>query len=281
MNSDHRQAAIVTGAGGGIGQAIARELAKQGYELVLCDLHAAALSALAAELRVSTHVDVAAGDITDRGYLATLLAAVGTRELSVLAHAAGVSPTMADGARIFEVNFRATEALVEAVLPRIAPGGVAVLVASSSGQLVAGWPLDKVASRVLDGGMPLLARLLLRSPKLAYPFSKRAVQLYAARMAPAFGARGARIVSVSPGLIDTSMGQRERSASREMDSMLAVTPAGRMGDPREIATTCAFLASPAASYVNGIDILVDGGMMAAINAAGGIRKIRTKQVSTS
>lgn len=281
MHNENRPAAIVTGASGGIGQAIARELAQQGFELILSDLHAAPLEALATDLRASTRVDVAAGDITESRYLEMLLAAVGNRELSVLAHAAGVSPTMADGGRIFAVNFRATQALVEAVLPRISRGGVAVLIASSSGQLVAGWPLDKVARSVLAGRMPLLARLLLRSSKLAYPFSKRAVQLYAARMAPAFGSRGARIVSVSPGLVDTSMGQRERSASREMESMLAVTPAGRMGDPREIATTCAFLASPAASYVNGIDILVDGGMMAAIHAAGGIRKIRTKHVSPS
>jgi NAD(P)-dependent dehydrogenase (short-subunit alcohol dehydrogenase family) len=267
-------AAIVTGAAGGMGQAIARVLAQQGRALVLSDLLEEPLERLAAELRPHAAVDVVAGDVTDPGYSEALVAALKDRPLAVLAHAAGVSPSMADGKRIFAVNFTATQRLVEAALPRMARGGVAVLIASNSGQLLAGWLVDRVVKRLVARRMSLLAGLMLRSPRLAYPLSKRALQLYVPHLAPAFGERGARIVSLSPGMIDTSMGRQERAATRGMmDKMLAVTPARRMGDAREIAAVVAFLASPAASYISGTDILVDGGTVAGITAAGGVLKL--------
>ncbi len=115
---------------------------------------------------------------------------------------------------------------------------------------------------------------MLRSPRMAYPLSKRAVQLYAAAMAPAFGKMGARIVSLSPGIIDTDMARLEGRAGPEMARMIEVTPLGRSGNPAEIASVVSFLASPAASYINGTDILVDGGTVAGINAAGGVMKLR-------
>jgi NAD(P)-dependent dehydrogenase (short-subunit alcohol dehydrogenase family) len=92
-------------------------------------------------------------------------------------------------------------------------------------------------------------------------------------MATAFGERGARIVSVSPGIIDTNMARQERAAEKVMVRMLAVTPAGRLGEPSEVAAVVAFLASEAASYITGTDILVDGGTVAGVTRAGGVLKI--------
>lgn len=115
---------------------------------------------------------------------------------------------------------------------------------------------------------------MLRSPRTAYPLSKHAVQLYAAMMAPAFGRGGARIVSLSPGIIDTDMGRLEQRAGREMTRMIALTPLGRSGRAEEIASIVASLASPAASYISGTDILVDGGTVAGIAAVGGVMAIR-------
>jgi NAD(P)-dependent dehydrogenase (short-subunit alcohol dehydrogenase family) len=103
--------------------------------------------------------------------------------------------------------------------------------------------------------------------------SKRAVQLYAQSMSPAFGKVGARIVSLSPGMIDTAMGRLEQQAGPEMDRLLAVTPLARMGQSSEIASVVAFLASPSASYITGTDILVDGGTVAGVDAAGGPMKL--------
>ena len=109
---------------------------------------------------------------------------------------------------------------------------------------------------------------------MAYPLSKRAVQLYAEAMAPAFGKMGARIVSLSPGIINTSMARLEQQAGPEMDKIIAVTPLARMGHVDEIAAVVAFLVSPAASYITGTDILVDGGTVAGVNAAGGVMSLR-------
>ena len=180
---------------------------------------------------------------------------------------------MADGKRVLDINFTATTRLVEKLLPHMAPGGVAILIASNSGQTIARPLFDNALKKVTKGGRSLILKLMLRNSRMAYPMSKRAVQLYAKAMSPAFGKVGVRIVSLSLGIIDANMGRLEQKAGPEMDKMIAVTPLGRMGEPNEIASVVAFLASPAASYITGTDILVDGGTVAGIEAAGGPLKL--------
>lgn len=265
--------AVVTGAAGGMGSAIAMALADRGYAIVLCDLHAEPLQELARTLEGKAAVSVISGDVTAPDYPARIIAAVGARKIAVLGHAAGVSPSMADGARVFAINFTATTHLVEALLPHMAVGGVVVLVASNSAQLIARPIFDRALKKVMRGKSSLVLKLMLRSSRTAYPMSKRAIQLYAIAMAPAFGKMGARVVSLSPGIIDTAMGRLEQKAGPEMDKMIAVTPLGRMGQSAEIASVVAFLASPAASYITGTDILVDGGTVAGIEGVGGVLKL--------
>ena len=265
---------IITGATGGMGRAIATAFSRKGRPLLLCDVSAEALDALSASLSSTAPVTVLAGDVSEPAFPARLIAALGSARVATLVHAAGVSPSMADGKRVFEVNFTATKALVEAVLPFMAAGGAAILIASNSGQILARPMVDRAVAKLLRGQIGLVARLMLRSPRMAYPLSKRAVQLYAQAMAPAFGKAGARIVSLSPGIINTDMARLEREAGPEMDKMIAVTPLGRPGNAEEIASVVSFLASPAASYITGTDILVDGGTVAGIAAAGGVMKLR-------
>jgi NAD(P)-dependent dehydrogenase (short-subunit alcohol dehydrogenase family) len=273
MATEISQTAIITGAAGGMGAAIARALAEEGRPIILCDLHIGPLQQLADTLAGKTTVEIVAGDVTAPDYPARIIAALGTRKIGVLAHAAGVSPSMADGKRVFEINFTATTRLVEGLLPYMAPGGAAILIASNSGQMIARPFFDKALMKVIKGGNSLILNFMLRNPRGAYPMSKRAVQLYAKIMSPAFGKAGARIVSLSPGMIDTSMGRLEQKAGPEMDKMIAVTPLRRMGEPDEIASVVAFLASPAASYISGTDILVDGGTVAGVDAIGGPLKL--------
>jgi 3-oxoacyl-[acyl-carrier protein] reductase len=209
------------------------------------------------------------GDITDPEHLAGLAAALGPRRIGVIAHAAGLSPTMADGKRIFDVNFTATRRLVETLLPHMAEGGAIILIASNSAQLIARPIIDRGIRKMLKGGRSKIVALMLHKPETAYPISKRAVQLYAQAMAPKCGETRVRIVSLTPGIIDTEMGRLEHAARPQMARMIALTPLGRSGKAEEIASVVAFLASPAASYINGTDILVDGGTVAGIGAAGG------------
>lgn len=273
MSDPAGQATIVTGAAGGMGAAIVRAFAEEGRSLILCDIHAGPLEELAKTLEGKAPVAIVAGDVTAADYPARIIGALGGRKIGALAHAAGVSPSMADGKRVFAINFTATKRLVEALLPYMAPGSAAILIASNSGQTFANLLFDRALKKVLRGGSSLIVSLMLRNSRLAYPMSKRAVQIYVPTMSPAFGKVGARIVSLSPGIIDTSMGRLEQSAGPEMDRMIAVTPLGRMGEPPEIASVVAFLASPAASYISGTDILVDGGTIAGIAAIGGIMKL--------
>src|SRR5207247_11264664 len=106
--------------------------------------------------------------------------------------------------------------------------------------------LDRVAARVDDSG-------------LAYAWAKHGVIRAAARAALTWGRRGGRVNSVSPGLIDTGMGRQEFEAQPFMQVMLDNTPLGRLGEADEVAAVVAFLVSDDASFISGVDILVDGG----------------------
>jgi NAD(P)-dependent dehydrogenase (short-subunit alcohol dehydrogenase family) len=270
---DNGRVVVITGAAGGMGAAIAHRLAQEGWSLVLGDLHATPLEAMAKTLGKTVSITIVAGDITDPDYPARLVAALGTRRADAMIHAAGVSPSMADGQRVFAINFTATDRLVKAITPAMARDSAIVLIASNSGHIFARAVIDGAVRKLLKGKKPLLARLMLHSPRTAYPLSKRAVQLYAQAMAPVLGEAAVRIVSLSPGIIDTEMGRLENDAGPEMQRMIKVTPLGRPGGANEIALVAAFLVSPAARYINGTDILVDGGMIAGIAAAGGVMKL--------
>lgn len=277
MQQSQNDVVIVTGACGGMGTAIARSFAREGRPLILSDVRHEPLENLANSLRADAEISVIAGDIADTGLPGQIIAALGTRKIGALAHAAGVSPSMADGRRIVEINLFATRRLVEAVLPAMAPGSAAILIASNSGHLLARPMFDKAIKKLLAGRRSLISNLLMRSSRTAYPLSKRGVQLYAESMAPRFGAVGARIVSLSPGIIDTPMGALENNAGPEMARMIDVTPAGRTGRPEEIAAVVSFLASAGASYITGTDILVDGGSVAGVHQAGGVRVLRNQR----
>jgi len=274
MNEVGSTAVIVTGAAGGMGRAIALTFAREGRSLILCDINREALEALKRTEGTNAAIETVSGDITAADYSARIISALNGRKIDALVHAAGVSPSMADGRRVFEINFSATKRLVEGLLPHMASAGVAILIASNSGQIIARPLFDRAVKKLLKGKGSLLSTLMIRNPRTAYPLSKRAVQLYARSMSPVFGIAGARIVSLSPGIIDTEMGRLEYEAGPEMQKMINVTPLSRSGQAEEIATVAAFLASPAASFINGTDILVDGGCVAGIEAAGGVMKLR-------
>jgi NAD(P)-dependent dehydrogenase (short-subunit alcohol dehydrogenase family) len=256
--------AIVTGGAGGMGAPAAKLLAAQGWPVVLCDLDAGRLETAAAPLRAAGgKVEILAGDIADPGFPARLLAALGTREVGALIHTAGLSPTMGDGLRIFEVNYFGTERLVKAIGPKMAEGGCAVLISSCSAYMVGAPEIDAAIAKLVAGD-PAAVDGMVSQPQQAYPVSKRAIIALVAQQAMAFGKRKARIVSISPGQIETGMGRAEFAASEYTKTMLELTPLQRLGRPEEIATVALFLCSAGASYITGCDIKVDGGTLAAM-----------------
>lgn len=253
-------AIIITGAAGGMGKPAAIRFARRGQPLILCDISADRLDALAAELG-GHQVHTLAGDLAAADFPHKLLALVGEQEIAAIVHTAGLSPTMADPERILEVNYFATERLLHAIAPRMAKGACAVMVSSSSGYMIpAGTMHDAVTAMVHGGGREAVAGYLT-SPQAAYPISKLGIMKLVARESVRFGQRGARIVSIAPGFIDTEMSRAEAEASEMMRQMMTKVPLQRMGTGDEIASVAEFLCTPAASYISGCDIKVDGGAL--------------------
>jgi NAD(P)-dependent dehydrogenase (short-subunit alcohol dehydrogenase family) len=263
---DKYDPAIITGAAGGMGSASAALLAAAGWPLILCDRDARRLEQIAAPLRASVpRLAILAGDIADAKFPQDLLAALSGSSIGAVIHTAGLSPTMGSAAEIFSVNYDATSRLVEAIRPRMAQGACAVLIASCSGYMVKSPEIDAALDAIPPGGDSASLHRFAQSPGAAYSISKRGVIKMAERQAALFGTeRKARIVSLSPGLIDTAMGRAEQRASAQMDMMLQKTPLGRYGSAEEIAAVAVFLCSRGASFVSGCDIQVDGGVIAAL-----------------
>lgn len=257
--------AIVTGAVGGMGAPIARLFAHAGYDLILCDMNLQALEALSNEIAEDLcEIDLVPGDISGSAFIPSLMEAIGDREVDACIHTAGLSPNMADGPRIFEVNYFATDRLVAAVSPRMSQGSCIVLISSSSAYMVKPEAVDVAIDALVNRREPALALGLAATPQSAYPLSKRAIIALVAREAVTLGPRGVRIASIAPGFIDTGMGRLELDANERKVAMVAKTPLGRMGEGTEIASVAFFLCSPEASYISGCDIKVDGGALAAL-----------------
>lgn len=191
-------------------------------------------------------------------------------EFRCLVHAAGISPTMADPRRIFEVDLVGTQLLLDAFEPVVEPGSSAVCFASSASYQVAlaafDPALDSFVEDPLTDGFLDRADGLFSDSGMAYAWAKRGVVRAAARAAVEWGRRGGRVNSVSPGLIDTGMGRQEFEAQSIMQVMLDATPLRRLGRPEEVAEVVAFLVSDNASFISGIDVLIDGGGLEGLRA---------------
>ncbi len=236
------QTALVTGASGGIGGAIARALHAQGAELMLAGTRAAALGTLAAELGERAHVGLA--DLADPGACERLVrdadAAMG--RIDILVNNAGLTRDALalrmkdeEWQTVLEVNLTAAFRLTRAALRG--------MIRRRHGRVIG------VTSIVALTGNPGQAN---------YAAAKAAMIGMSKSIAAEVAGRGITVNCVAPGLIETAM--TDRLTAEQRAQLGGAIPAGRFGMPGDVAAAIVYLASPDAAYVTGQTLHVNGGM---------------------
>jgi len=261
--------AVVVGAGG-MAVAAARRLGI-GHRLLVADRDAAHLDAQVAALRSEGHDAVGlVTDVTDRGAVERLAeAASAMAPLRSLAHVVGIAPATGAPDAILRVNLRGAALVAEAFSTVMPAGSAAVFVSSMAAHLGSAPPeVLPLIDDPLDGDIVERVRAVVGelTSNAAYTWSKIGVTRMVRRLAPDWGRRGVRIVSLSPGLILTPMGIAG-AAGPERQALMNLLPFGREGTTIEITDALEFLLSERASFVSGVDLLVDGALTAAIAQA--------------
>ncbi|MBP6900263.1 MAG: glucose 1-dehydrogenase [Burkholderiaceae bacterium] len=241
--------ALVTGAAGGIGAATAQALAGAGARVWLADRDAARCEAVARALREQGHAAWAAAlDVTEPAAVHALAQRVAAEQgdLDILVNNAGLlvrrgiddPDAEAIVHQVMEVNLHGAFAMVKAFLPALRRRrGCIVNVASG-------------------------AAFTAQARCAGYSASKAALHMLTQTLAVDLGADGVRVNAVAPGVIETAMTEATRADATRLAGFVQRTPAGRIGQPAEVAAAILFLASPLASYVNAATLPVDGGFLA-------------------
>lgn len=251
---------VVIGAGSGIGAAVARQLIGRG-PLIVADRTQADVEELAVSLGADAHP--VGCDVTDQVQVDELFDSVG--RLGAVVVTAGLSGAQAPARTILDVNLAGTARVLGAAEAKLGAGSVGICFASASGYRTAEEP-DLMAV-LADPLAPDLFERVERvapqaaSPHVAYSVSKRGVMRLVQSRAFAWGAAGARILSVSPSLVATPMSLNEEDRNPIMKDIAASSPIGRRGRAEEVANVVSFLTSDLASYMTGCDVLVDGGIV--------------------
>lgn len=260
---------VVIGAGQ-IGQAIARRVSA-GKHVVLADLRKSNAEQ-AAEVLANAGFDVSTTtvDVSSRESVHALVqTATALGDVTGVIHAAGVSPSQATPEVILAVDLYGTALVLEEFGNIIAPGGSCVVIASQSGHRLGALTAQQDAALATTPADELRALPLLQPDQVAdslnaYQLAKRGNSLRVMAEAVRWGKRGARVNTISPGIITTPLARDELTGSRGEGyrRMIELCPAGRAGTPDEVGTVGALLMSPDGAFITGSDFLMDGGVTA-------------------
>ncbi len=261
---------VVIGAGS-IGQAIARRVSA-GKHVLLGDLHQDRVDAAAKVLSdAGFEVSAAIVDVSSRESVHALVeTATAIGSITGVIHAAGVSPTQASSATILKVDLYGTALVLEEFGNVIAHGGAGIVIASQSGHRLAALTPEKnkaLATTPVDEllALPMLQPDHVTDPLHAYQISKRGNALRVMAEAVRWGKRGARVNTISPGIIFTPLAKDELAGSRGEGyrRMIALSAVGHSGTPDEVGAVGALLMGPDGGFITGSDFLMDGGVTAA------------------
>ncbi|BEV01060.1 SDR family oxidoreductase [Novosphingobium olei] len=264
---------VVIGAGG-IGEAVARRQGV-GRTVLLADINSGVLSAAATRLQEAGYtVETTLVDTTSRPSVTALAQRAADLGAVVnLVNTAGVSPNMAPPARVLEVDLYGTALVFEVFEQVIARGGAALVVSSMAGHMIPQLPAEQEKALAFTPADDLLTLDFLSPAAVpdsmaAYCLAKRANTLRVRGASIAWGNRGARINAISPGIVVTPLALHELASpiGDGYRAMITASPAKRMAPPDEIAAACAWLLGPEAGFVTGSDLLIDGGVIAAMFA---------------
>lgn len=260
---------ILTGAGQ-IGMAIARRMG-YGMKIVIGDKSKANADAIAKTMNETGFDAIAVEmDLSSRASILDLIAeAQKYGEISMLVNAAGVSPSQASIKTILKVDLYGTAVLLEEVGKIIKHGGVGVTISSQSGHRMPALTPEQDALLALTPTEELLSLDMLQEENIhdtlhAYQMAKRCNVKRVMAEAVKWGERGARINSISPGIIVTPLALDEFNGPRGdfYKKMFAKCPAGRPGTADEVANVAELLMSGKGAFITGADFLMDGGTTA-------------------
>jgi NAD(P)-dependent dehydrogenase (short-subunit alcohol dehydrogenase family) len=265
-----RDVIVVIGPGL-IGQAIARRVGV-GKQVLLADVRQVNADAAAQVLGDAGYeVSVATVDASSREAVHRLVeTATGLGQVTGLIHAAGVSPSQASPSTILKVDLYGTALVLEEFGHVIAPGGAGVVISSQSGHRLP--PLTAEQNKALATtpadellNLPFLQPDQVTDPLHAYQISKRGNSLRVMAEAVRWGKRGARVNTISPGIVITPLAKDELTGLRGAGyrRMIESSPVGRAGTPDEVGSVGALLMGPDGGFLTGSDILMDGGVTAA------------------
>ena len=260
---------ILTGAGQ-IGMAIARRMG-YGKKIVMGDKNFENAKAIA-EIMNNAGFDVepVEMDLSSRESILKMIdKALSYGEIKMLVNAAGVSPSQAPVEAILKVDLYGTAVLLEEVGKVIAEGGVGVTISRQSGHRMKQLTPEEDEQLAITPTEELLSLEILRPENIAdtlhaYQMAKRCNEKRVMAEAVKWGERGARLNSISPGIIVTPLAIDEFNGPRGdfYKNMFAKCPAGRPGTADEVANVAELLMSPAGAFITGADFLIDGGATA-------------------